>query len=293
MFSKIKKEIKSIVKLKFNGLFLNTHLDQVFNDQLLSSIKVRSAEYTLDKIKNILKNEEAGAYLRFGDGDVFLMENRSDSFQQANDDLSREMESAFLISGEGILKCLAIHSDRFGIDDGMEMGIHKVPNDSAEKLLRNTYKYFIGNEILSPVALHHIAATNPDLCVNFLKLLKQKTTTFVGNHKVDREIINTLFKPSNIIDTPFENAYDNIDVITMNTVEAIIKSREFQVVVVAMGCAGRILMKRLIELDNGFNFFLFDFGSLLDGFDGNLSRTWLKEGNIDFNYIMSEMKKQS
>ena len=64
-------------------------------------------------------------------------------------------------------------------------------------------------------------------------------------------------------------------------------NEKFSVVVIAMGCSGRPLMKRLVK--KNFNSYYFDFGSLLDGFNGNISRTWLKLNDIDFHKIKDSL----
>lgn len=287
MLQKIKKTFKNRVKIILMPLMKNSCFDEVFTYDVLQTVKIVNTELTLNSISNSISNEIPGAYMRFGDGDVFLMENIDDSFQKKSVYLSLEMREAFSICKPGVYKCLAIHSELFGFEQGMTSRSHKISNDMAINLFRSTFQFFIGQLIYSPVALHHLASENPILCAKFLKNLKDKTNIFIGNKEINNSTINRLFSPSHIIDSPKINAYDAIDIIHEHLEKIISKSNSFQVVVIAMGCAGRVLMKRILE--NERNVFLFDFGSLLDGFDGNDSRAWLKEKNIDYDLIISNI----
>src|SRR4030095_15025233 len=103
-----------------------------------------------------------------------------------------------------------------------------------------------------------------------------QTILFIGNETTPEEIVKKLFGAVKHVKTPAENAYDKIDVIEKEA-ESILKSQESGVVIISMGCSGRILMKRLYK--KNYDFFFFDFGSLLDGICGNKTRTWLRKAN--------------
>ena len=293
MFQRIRKEIGKVylffVELVYD--LFSKHLDRLAAEKIIYSIKdtirIRSARSTLDVILHSIETEKAGLYLRFGDGDVFLMMNQSDMFQKNNLTLSREMEDAFSITGEGVIKCLAIHSEQFGYDPGMYFGNHKVPDDYAITLLTRTFKYFISQRIYSPVALHFIASEAPNVANNFLKKLKDKTKIFVGNENICKEIRDLLFGTSVYIRTPEVNAYNDIDRIESEVNEVLDEDDNFKVICVAMGCSGRILMSRIWTKYK--NIFIFDFGSLLDGISGNNSRTWLDVNDIDYKTLLQDL----
>ena len=288
----IKKKISKIIRGcdKFLFKMFRGRLIHFFENELVNSISkniiIVSPEKTLDEIENCILSSERGAYLRFGDGDVFLLKNKTDSFQVHSVSLSQEMKETFLVKGQNVFKCLAIHSDAFGYSEGMELGNHKNPDTFALRLFRDSYMYFIGNNIYSPVALHFIASFNAKRANYFLKILKNKTRIFVGNEETDLKTVSLLFG-NNVshIKTPVRNAYSEIDRVESEAIRAISEIDDFCVVCIAMGCSGRPLMKRL--WNKNFNIFLFDFGSLLDGVSGNKTRAWLEINDVNYKELLN------
>lgn len=281
----LKKKLKQILrKFAFKYFFkeFQTHLIKK-----IDNITIQTTFDTLNEIENCLKLNQKGAYLRFGDGDVYLLNNQRDSFQNANDFLANEMLEAFQINKKHVFKSLPIHSEKFGYEKGMFKGNHKNSNTLAITLLESTFIFFIGQKIYSHVALHFIATQDPIRANLFLKLLKSKTKIFIGNKTLSATTIHLLFGNAVHIKTPFNNAYDEIDRIYNESKAEIEKLTDFAVVIVAMGCSGRALMKRLL-FDN-FNIFLFDFGSLIDGLDGVNNRTWLNLVNIDYETLTKDL----
>ncbi len=274
-----------ILKKRMYPLFENDMVNIIS-----TNISVIDAKSTLEEIEDYILNEKKGVYLRFGDGDVFILKNRNDCYQASSFSIAEEMKESFLMHGENIFKCLAIHSDRFGYSEGMEYGNHKNHDSFALKLFKDTFVYFVGNKIYSPVALHHIASVYPERANIFLKILKSKTKIFVGNEETDSELVKLLFGNSTIhIKTPSKNAYSQIDRIESEISKVISNTTDFMVVCVAMGCSGRPFMKRI--WNKKANIFLFDFGSLLDGISGNNSRTWLKMNNINYEMLLNGLDR--
>lgn len=250
-------------------------------------IFIQSTSNTLNEIEECLIGNRSGAYMRFGDGDVFLLKNKKDAYQKANSLLAQEMLEAFQINSKNVFKSLAIHSEKFGYEEGMSWGNHRNTDKLAINLLEATYLFFIGQKIYSPVALHFIASQEPIRANLFLKLLRSKTKLFIGNERLQEKTVCLLFGDIVHIKTPPKNAYDEIDRIFFESKIEIEKFEGFAVVVVAMGCSGRPLMKRLFF--EKFNIFLFDFGSLIDGMDGVKNRTWLKIANINYDLLTKDL----
>lgn len=93
-----------------------------------------------------------------------------------------------------------------------------------------------------------------------------------------------LFGDSIHIKTQKINSYNEIDRIFLESKNANNNLNEFSGISVAMGCSGGPLIKRISNENK--NVFLFDFGSLLDGFMGVESRTWLKVADIDYETLI-------
>ena len=289
------KKFKAILDQFKNGLrlfffkitksSLKTLFDSDIINKISNNLSIVSTEETLSEIESYIVSKSRGIYLRFGDGDVYLLKHRSDSYQNSSAKLSIEMNDAFLLSGNGVFKCLAIHSDLFGYEDGMVNGNHKNKDFLAYKLLQDTYVYFIGSKIYSPVALHFLSTINIERANNFLKILKQNTYLFVGNETINPDVVSLLFgNKTKHIKTPPKNAYDEIDRVEDEIINYLNTSNSFKVICIAMGCSGRPLMKRLWGQSR--NVFLFDFGSLLDGIAGNNSRTWLRKNEINYDLLL-------
>ena len=282
----MKKKVKKIIAQFYKKI--GGRYNRFIDDEVVPHVKIVSAEETLNQLALFIENNQRGVYMRFGDGDIFLYKMKDDGFQKSSDLLSYEIAESLALTGANVLKCLAIHSDLFGYSPGMERGNHKNKDVFALQLFKDSFKFFVGSTIYSPVALHFIATVNPSKANAFLKLLKLKTAIFIGNENVKTETVTLLFGKEIIhIKTPSENAYCEINRIENEAIEALKKLESYSVVCVAMGCSGRPLMKRLWNLNR--NIFLFDFGSLLDGIDGNYSRTWLKINTINYSEILKDL----
>jgi hypothetical protein len=287
----LKKNIKKILfilelhilRIK-NFSIISFVRQKVFNESLIN-VSIVSSKETLKTIQFQIENELVGAYLRFGDGDVLLMIGCNDSHQRYSKELSNEMHEAFQLNGSGVFKCLAVHSERYGYDEGMGFGNHKNQDDFANLLLSKTFQYFIGERIYSPVALHFAATNHVESAKIFLKVLHNAASLFVGNSSISDETIYKVFGHVKRIDTPSRDAYNELDSIEAQCLLEINQMVSFQVIIVAMGCSGRILTKRLIS--NNKNCFYFDFGSLIDGFEGNTSRKWLAMNTICYDYLIN------
>jgi hypothetical protein len=190
------------------------------------------------------------------------------------------------MKGPDIIKALAIHAEVYGREKEMYIGNHLQSDKTAIELLQSVYPYFVGYQIFSPVALHYVATYHPAVANNFLGQLKKQTVLFIGNENIPDEIIVKLFGSVDHVKTPGKNAYDKIDLIEKEAACILDKQQEFGVVIISMGCSGRILMKRLYK--KKYNVFYFDFGSLMDGICGNETRPWLKE-NINYKILLKDL----
>ena len=173
----------------------------------------------------------------------------------------------------------------------MDPGLHKVEDKDALKYLSVSYKHIDIRRLVSSVALHYLSVEEPKRCIDFLKFLKSTKPIFVGNRNLNKELLQGLLG-GEIIGTPERDSYNEIDRIEKELCALLDENKqEFKVVVVAMGCPGRILQKRILK--KGYNVYLFDFGSLLDAFSGTSTRAWIRlsGGTEYFQNILKEFKK--
>lgn len=241
---------------------------------LIKKVNIFSSIDTIESIRSAIEMKIAGAYMRFGDGDILLMLGMDDSLHKANRQMSKEMKETMSLNFGAIHKGVSIHSKLFGFEEGMKEGVHLLSDNDALKYLSVTYRFLDLKRVFSPVALHQLATSNPTRCKNFLRFLKNTNPIFVGNEKIRTDLIKKLFGGIHV-KTPSRDSYKEIDRIEDELIKVLkIKGDEFQVVVVAMGCPGRILQKRILK--KSYNVYLFDFGSLLDAFNEENTRAWIR-----------------
>jgi hypothetical protein len=247
---------------------------------------------TLEKIKQIIANQQKGAYMRFGDGDTILAYGQHDLMQDPNVRLEQEMRETFGLNHKNILKALPLHTKELGTNEsGMFPGNHEGNLEQCINLLKRV-KPLWGCEITdvySPVALHHVAVADIHYCVDFLKFIRgSNCVLFIGNENVPDNIKTLLWGPQcKHIKTPSKNAYSSIDRIERECYANICSDSTYKVIIIAMGCSGRVLAKRLWQ--NLGNVFFFDFGSLLDALCGWNTRAWIELTNFDHKEFIAKI----
>ncbi len=245
----------------------------------LDNVRIRTTHETLERCADMITSQRGGAYLRFGDGDIYLAHGTDDALQTATPQFAREMREAFRCNMPGVLKALPIHSARFGHEEGMSPGVFLMRDGAAERFLRRTMECFTGHPIYSAVALHYQFSTDFEYALEFLKLLKRNTVLFVGAEDVPDAEREVLFGSAPHIRTPMRDSYRDMDRMEQEAMAMLAAQQDYGVVVVATGCAGRVLIKRLLH-QGLTRFFYFDFGSLLDILCGWNTRTWHQRAGI-------------
>lgn len=278
LIKKIKRKVKSV--LQKMGFMVDKKAwvspSKKEQEHYRKNIRLATSKDTLQSIENTIANQKKGAYLRFGDGDIYLMLGKDELLNKANVQLSKDLKRAMKSTIGTLHKGIPIHSEWYGYEPGMTLGMHLVTNQEASKYLKATYKLLQTNTIYTPVALHYTAVFQPEICASFLKFLKKQQPVFVGNENVAPHLIEKLFGAEHI-KTPAVNSYQEFHRIEKELVQTLQnRNKDFDVVVVAMGCPGRALQQRILE--KGFNVYLFDFGSLLDAFNNDNSRDWIDIG---------------
>ena len=245
------------------------------------NLKYHKSKETLDKIQTLITNKQKGVYLRFGDGDINLALGQHDMLQSANPRLQQEMVEAFLINHP------------IGKEPGMNIHNHEASLPWVLDVLEKAQPVWgapIG-DIYTHVALHYTSTSEPEICINFLRFLKQAPCfLFVGNQNIPLDIRELLFgSECKYVPTPPVASYGEIARIEKDCIDAIGSDDSYKVIVIAMGCSGRALQKRLWHRYN--NVFLFDFGSLLDALCGWNTRAWIEGSGFDANSFINQLKK--
>lgn len=255
----------------------------------------RSLE-TLESIQQIIRKKEKGVYLRFGDGDINLACNADDCHQKSNPQLGQEMRDVFKLHGPNILKCLPLHCKELGgWEPGMFPGNHEWSFEECKFYLAAAQMFWNHplDDVYCMVALSHAAIQHPERCIEFLKFIKTAAPiVLIGNENIPVAVREALFGKGVIfIPAPADQSYSSIDDLEHDCLEAIKTTGDYTIIVTSMGCAGRVLQKRLwMQLDD---VFLFDFGSLMDALCGWATRQWIKDTKFNPDTILDGLSEES
>lgn len=261
---------------------------------IASNIIFHKSEETLNRIMEIISSEQTGAYLRYGDGEINAATSGSLILQTVTPELRCEMQETFRLNGPTILKGLPLHCKEFGgFEPGMFEGNHEWSYGQCLDFLNRVSPLWGApiRDVYSQVALHYLATYNQNVCINFLKFLRSKCCLFVGNENVPQSIRELLFGPqSYFVKAPSCESYSQIDRIEKECLEVLNGIDQYKVVVVAMGCPGCALQKRLLgKVDN---IFLFNFGSLLDALCGWDTRMWISLSKFNAPQFLSFLSQK-
>lgn len=253
---------------------------------------IQSPAETLSACMKILEETKPGAYCRFGDGEIYLMNGRRDREQAMDPGLRQELKLVLQVIDKPFLKALAIHSDQFGLEPHMTDGVHRWPDRKAKKLLFLCYEHFIGQRIYSAVALHYALVYQRGMAVEFLMSIGEHRPIFVGGEHNSEDVIRRLFNASALVKTPSRNGYAAIDRVEselINEIEA--RNGRYTVVVLACGASGKALIGRLYGKYK--NLFMFDAGSIVEVFQGETKWLWVSIANKPPSYwegLLSELE---
>ena len=252
-----------------------------------------STEETLDAVLDVISKKEKGVYLRFGDGDIALASGISELYQSINEKLFGLMREAVNLRGKNVIKTLPLHCKEWDtLEDGMCPGNHENNSEWCENIINSFLNIsdVPENEFYSTVALSHQAIQNPTKTISFLREIGPKVKYFIGNENIPKEILDILFNENVIhIKTPSRDSFSKFDQIYTNFMEKVADDDEYSVVVTSMGCTGRAMQKKI--WDRYDNFFLFDFGSLMDSLCGWETRVWMEVTNFDKSKFLEDLKK--
>ena len=241
-----------------------------------SGVQIVSAVDTMQAIVTALREKQRFAYMRFGDGDVLILNGGSDSHQEISKALMKDHRRAFSLHGSDVMKALPLHSKKFGADKHMGPGEHMWSDDFASKMLLGAFEFFIGGKIWSPVAIHYCMVYRPDFAKLFFAEIGAHEPIFVGGQHNDSPVIEKLLGSRAIVRTPSKDAYCEIDRIYGEiTSLAEARNKEFDVIVFSCGMSSRILIDQIHRL--GKNLYLFDLGSIVELFRGNSQWLWVKK----------------
>jgi len=265
---------------------------------MIKSINFVNCINTVNEIYNTIKNKNSGIYLRFGDGDFNLAENKDDLLAKANNNLKEMMLSSMSIRDDRVLMCIPHHCKEINtLEEGMYPGNHEYPYSYIERFLQilKSKNNTLPNKIYTNVALSYCSVHFPDIVVNLHKEIKKSNIIYIGNYLYSDDFLKKMFGENIIrINTNSHNAFDQFDFVinTLNNlIEEKYKAKDFYIIIIAAGCASRAFSSVIYNnfFVNNPNFFLFDYGSLLDYLYGLNTRAYMDLMPPKKDYILDNI----
>ena len=265
---------------------------------MLNSVEYINCINTVNEFLGFIKNKKPGMYLRFGDGDFNLAENLDDLLAKANNNLKEMMLQSMSIRDDRVLMCMPHHCKEINtLEEGMYPGNHEYPYHYIERFLRILKREpnNLPNKIYTNVALSYCSVHYPDLVIELHKQIKQYNVIYIGNYIYSDIFLKKLFGENiNRINTNSNNAFEQFNFV-MNELNKLIqekfKTYEYYVIIIAAGCASRAFSSVIYSkfFINNPNFFLLDYGSLLDYLYGLNTRAYMDLMPPKKNYILDNI----
>ena len=259
-----------------------------------SIVVCQKSRDTLEQLLAYLRQQDKCAYVRIGDGDLFLLHQHDDSYNRASPMFAQEMKEVFTIADEAFMKCLPIYYKE-NAEPHMFPGNHLCDEAGYNRYINMARDYLVYfPKVWSHVALSYQATYHPQYTISFLKELKhaclQNDCFIIGNEQVNTLLINKLFgNKYKRIPTLAKDSYSQIDQV-WSQIQTQTNKDNYTIFIVFMGCAGRPLQKRIWKQYD--RVFIFDVGSLLDILNGQNTRAWIDLSGFNASQFMSMYDQQ-
>ena len=246
---------------------------------------------TVTHLINLIQNKNGGSYIRFGDGDFYLMKGQNDLLATPSIEM---MECYKLLMG--YLKSTDMISINFfckslnTLEIGMKPGVHECPDHIALDFISRICSFIPNlNRLYSSVALHQTLVHNPELYVRFLKaIIANNSTIVIGNKDFEREKIKFYFGNNTYIGGNSNNSFNERERIWSEFSNILESLNSFTVCILALGCGGRAMSYKFIEdiKSKNKNVLIIDIGSSIDVLMGlRNTRAWVEMTDPNINII--------
>lgn len=244
-------------------------------------MKSKTTYDTLNTLIDKLKSSKKVYFSRFGDGDIFIMDGKSELKHNFSKELKNELVEAITIEDELYLRGVSVSYEK---EEGMYEGVFEPFSYSnyLEKFLINDLGFNKDLIFESPIVFHYVSIFRPKIMIEFLnEFIRPKKKLFIGS--ISKHSAEGLFGEIDYyIQIPETNAYSTMDLWYPKVLENI---NEVELIIPTAGMATRVLNKRLWE--KNIEVHSIDIGSIVDAIEGKNSRTWIKkEGNKIKNLLI-------
>jgi hypothetical protein len=248
---------------------VNTYAPAEFKDM----IKAAGVYETLAVLKKEIIDKERVFYVRFGDGDLLLMNGGNDKFHAYNKKLQEQLVQSFKITDECYIKGLAVN---YPIEKGMKPGLF-APFEYNEKLAKVVKRFTKERNFYNPVVFQYLYVFDKFSFNKFFQQFIHRAVIFVGC--IDAKLIEKLIDLNvyTSIETKAKDSFDDFDTIEKQLIEAIKKYPKPPLVICATGLTTRALAKSVYQ--SNVNCYFIDIGSVVDAAAGLETRKWIKLNN--------------
>tara|TARA_B100000902_G_scaffold13860_1_gene16843 strand:+ start:929 stop:1735 length:807 start_codon:yes stop_codon:yes gene_type:complete len=245
---------------------------------------------TIEKIISIMNNREKGAYIRFGDGDLNIMFGQNDSYNVCNKFFTNEVRESICIDHDNYLKGVCLMCNKFGLlEDNMWPGNHEWDEKACIEHYNKIYtvrgKHL--TDYYCVVVFNYLLTTYREKSYEYMYQIRsiclKNDVIFIGNKNVKKDIINLYFGNNySFIECPPRNSYSAVNHIENSLTNKINQNSNYKIIIMCCGITTRCLIKRLwINNNINNNYFILDFGSIIDALSGIISRQNYIETKFD------------
>jgi hypothetical protein len=261
-----------------------------------NSLKLISTKDTVRKIVDMIQHKKGGIYLRYGDGDFNILLGHNDMLAVCTSDFQYWIKKSMIMNNDYVLISIPHHCPEKGtVEPGMCPGNHENPLPVVQRFIDTLteYQHHVPSIIYTSVAICYCASHHPDIIIEMHKEIKKHRALFIGNQNYSNEYLIKLFGTSlQRINTPSRDSYMEHDRIfsEFDTLyQQLFGSLDFFVIIMAAGCGGRAFTAELYHKYPSRNFFILDYGSLLDYMWGENSRAYMEIDPPNAEYILNSI----
>lgn len=251
---------------------------------------------TVRTIIDMISRSQGGIYLRYGDGDFNILSGQNDMLAICTPNFQNSIRKSMLIKSPSVLISIPHHCHEKGtLEPGMFPGNHENPSSVVQHFIDTLSE--LQNRTLpvlyTSVAVCYCSSHNPDIIIELHKEIKKRNVVYIGNKNYSNEFLTKLFgtRLERINTEPRDSCMECDRVLSEfeSLYQQTYHSLDFFVIIMAAGCGGRALSADLYFKYPSLNFFILDYGSLLDCLWGDNTRAYMELDPPQTSYILNSI----
>ena len=242
-------------------------------------IQTISCSDSFSVMKDKFEKGENFSYVRFGDGDLFIMFDKYKNDCQVDGTVGKwnRFEVTKKLQDE-LKESFNINDENYMVASVMNQVNNELDMSQNDRLV-GYYIDEVDNNILIPrqqfyhhfMFIHSFVHNFPQFKSLVDSYIKPKNTMYVSGFR-SKEIDNLFGVPKYFVETPKQNSYENIDEWYENILYFI---DDTDIVLLGTGFSSRVIAKRL--WNDCRDVVVLDLGSIIDGLRKNYNRLWLQK----------------